>query len=59
MTGATIPPITVKGRYSSRVETFDVADGGVVGFRCHGALMWPTYVASILKPDLGISFRPA
>jgi len=46
------------GRYSSRVEAFDVADGAVVSFRCHGALIWPTYVASILKPDLAISLRP-
>jgi hypothetical protein len=47
------------GRYSSRVKAFDVADGGVVSFRCHGAMIWPTYVASILKPDLAISLRPA
>jgi hypothetical protein len=47
------------GRYSSRVEAFDVADGGVVSFRCHGAMIWPTYVASIIKPDLAISLRPA
>ena len=42
-----------------RVEAFDVSDGGVVSFRCHGAMIWPTYVASILKPDLAISLRPA
>jgi hypothetical protein len=47
------------GRYSSRVETFDMADGGVVSFRCHGAMIWPTYVVSFLKPDLAISLRPA
>jgi hypothetical protein len=46
------------GRYSSRVEAFDVGDGAVVSFRCHGAMIWPTYVASILKPDLAISLRP-
>jgi hypothetical protein len=46
------------GRYSSRVEAFDVADGAVASFRCHGATIWPTYVASILKPDLAISLRP-
>jgi hypothetical protein len=46
------------GRYSSRVEVFDVADGGVVSFRCHGAMIWPTYVASFLKPDLAISLKP-
>jgi hypothetical protein len=47
------------GRYSSRNESFDVPDGDVVSFRCHGAVVWPTYVASIIKPDLAISLRPA
>jgi hypothetical protein len=45
------------GRYSSRDRSFDVADGEVVDFRCHGALIWPTYVASIVKPDLAISLK--
>lgn len=47
------------GRYSSRNKSFDVADGEVVSFRCHGAMVWPTYVASFLKPDLAISLRKA
>jgi hypothetical protein len=46
-----------KGRYASRTRTFDVAAGEVVHFRCNGARIWPTYVASIVKPDLGISLR--
>ena len=46
------------GRYSSQERSFDVADGGVVNFRVHGAMMWPRYVASIVKPDLAISLRP-
>jgi hypothetical protein len=46
-----------KGRYSSRTRTFDAADGEVINFRCNGARIWPTYVASIIKPDLGISLR--
>ena len=45
------------GRYSSRDRTFDVADGEVVNFRCHGAMIWPTYVASIVKSDLAISLK--
>jgi hypothetical protein len=45
------------GRYSSRNHSFDAADGEVVSFRCHGAMVWPTYVASFVKPDLGISLR--
>jgi len=45
------------GRYSSRSKTFDSADGAVVEFRCHGAMMWPRYAASIVKPDLAVSLR--
>jgi hypothetical protein len=45
------------GRYSSRPHDFDSADGEVVNFRCHGAMMWPRYVASIVKPDLALSLR--
>jgi hypothetical protein len=26
-------------------------------FRTHGAMVWPRYVASIIKPDLAISFK--
>jgi hypothetical protein len=44
-----------KGRYSSREQAFTMADGDVVSFRCHGAEVWPRYVASIIKPDLAIS----
>jgi hypothetical protein len=46
-----------RGRYSSQDRSFDVADGDFVNFRCHGAMLWPRYVASIVKPDLAISLR--
>lgn len=46
-----------KGRYSSPDLTFDVADGQVANFRCHGAMMWPRYVASIVAPTIAISLR--
>ena len=46
-----------RGRYSSRDRSFDVADGEVIRFRCHGAMVWPRYVASIVAPDLGISLK--
>ncbi|MDA8047364.1 MAG: hypothetical protein M0Z30_19360 [Actinomycetota bacterium] len=46
-----------KGRYSSRDQVFDIDDGQTVNFRCHGAMMWPRYVASIVKPDLAIALR--
>jgi hypothetical protein len=45
------------GRYASRELAFDVADGEVLNLRCHGAMVWPRYVASIVKPDLAISLR--
>jgi hypothetical protein len=44
-------------RYSSREHSFDAADGETVNFRCHGAMIWPLYVASIVKPDLAISLK--
>ncbi|MGH9098205.1 MAG: hypothetical protein ACRDWB_12370 [Acidimicrobiales bacterium] len=45
------------GRYSSHDLSFDVADGEVVDFRCRGAMIWPVYLASIVKPDLAISLK--
>jgi len=45
------------GRYSSQEDSFDVTDGDVVDFRCHGAMIWPTYVASIVKPNIAISLK--
>lgn len=44
-----------KGRYSSPELAFDVADGDVAEFRCHGAMMWPRYVASAFVPSMAIS----
>ena len=45
------------GRYSSQDHSFQAVDGEVVNFRCHGAMIWPRYVASIVKPDLAISLK--
>jgi hypothetical protein len=42
------------GRYSSRDHAFDAADDAVVSFRCNGAIIWPLYLASLVKPDLGL-----
>ncbi len=46
-----------KDRYSSPDVTFDVADGQTASFRCHGAMMWPRYVASAVVPTLAISLH--
>jgi hypothetical protein len=46
-----------KDRYSSRPRPFDVRDGETVAFQAHGTMVWPRYVASIVKPDLAIVLR--
>jgi hypothetical protein len=46
-----------KGRYSSRELSFDVADGDLSNFRCHGVRIWPMYVASIVVPTIAISLK--
>lgn len=45
------------GRYSSQDQSFEAADGEVVTFQVHGAMVWPRWVASMLKPDLAISLK--
>jgi hypothetical protein len=45
------------GRYSSRERSFDAVDRETISFRCHGANIWPLYVASIVKPDLAIALK--
>jgi hypothetical protein len=46
-----------RGRYSSLAHPFDVSDGETATFRCHGAMVWPRFVASLVKPDLAISLH--
>ena len=46
-----------KGRYSSRDQSFEAADGEIVNFRAHGIRIWPLYVASIFVPNLAISLK--
>jgi hypothetical protein len=45
------------GRYSSRDRSFEAEDGEMVTFRVHGAMVWPRWVVSMLKPDLAISLK--
>jgi hypothetical protein len=44
-------------RFASRERSFDAADGQHVRFWCRSQLIWPMYVASLVKPDLWISLR--
>ena len=43
------------GRYTSGRHRFDAADGETVNFRCNGAVIWPVYLASLVKPDLALT----
>jgi hypothetical protein len=45
------------GRYSSEDRSFEAADGDTIMFRVHGAMLWPRWVVSVLKPDLAISLK--
>jgi hypothetical protein len=45
------------GRYSSRPRSFDVADGGAVGFRCYGGRIWPIFLASFFVPSLAFTLK--
>lgn len=45
------------GRNSSRVRTFDAADGETVGFRCSGKSILPVFLASFVVPSLALSLR--
>jgi hypothetical protein len=45
------------GRYSSRAQSFDIADGANIRFRCNGAILWPQYVASLFVPTIGLKLK--
>jgi hypothetical protein len=40
------------GRDSSRIQTFDAAEGEVVAFRCTGKRFLPMFLASFVVPSL-------
>jgi hypothetical protein len=46
-----------KGRYSSREQSFDAADGQAVNFQCHGCRIWPLWLASFVVPTLAIALK--
>ncbi len=47
----------LRGRYSSRSHVFEASEDEVVSFRCHGANLWPIWVASYAVPTLAIALR--
>ena len=46
------------GRNSSRIVSFDAADGEVVAFRCTGKRFLPIFLASFVAPRLALTLRP-
>jgi len=42
------------GRYSSGTQTFVVADGDTVDFRCYGGRLWPMYLISFAVPSVAL-----
>jgi hypothetical protein len=42
------------GRKSSSTETFDVAEGQIVAFRCTGKRFLPIFLASFIAPRLAL-----
>jgi hypothetical protein len=47
-----------KGRYSSAERSFYAVEGESASFRCHGASVWPRWVASRIVPSIAISLTP-
>ncbi|WP_125610657.1 hypothetical protein [Specibacter cremeus] len=45
------------GRLRSPERPFDVTENGTARFWCRGAQIWPVYVATFVKPDLGITLK--
>jgi len=45
------------GRNSSRTQTFDVAEGETVAFRCTGKRILPIFLASFVVPSLALSLN--
>ena len=45
------------GRHSSAERNFEATEGQVASFSCRGAMVWPMYVAALVKPDLWISLK--
>jgi hypothetical protein len=46
-----------EGRYSSPNQSFEVAEGEVVDFRCYGGRIWPIYLASFVVPSLALTLK--
>jgi hypothetical protein len=45
------------GRNSSRIKTFDAAEGETVAFRCGGKRILPIFLLSFVVPSLALSLH--
>jgi hypothetical protein len=45
------------GRNSSATKTFDIAEGGMVSFRCGGKRIAPIFLLSFVVPSLALSLK--
>ena len=45
------------GRNSSRIKTFDVADGEIASSRCGGKSILPIFLLSFVVPSLALTLR--
>ena len=45
------------GRYSSRSQPFNAAEGETVAFRCTGKSILPIFLASFVVPSLGLKLK--
>jgi hypothetical protein len=45
------------GRKSSRTQTFDIAEGHTISFRCTGKSFLPVFLASFFVPSLALHLR--
>jgi len=45
------------GRNSSRIKTFDAAEGQTVAFRCTGKSLLPIFLVSFVVPSLALQLR--
>jgi len=47
------------GRYSSQELSFQVTDGQVISFNCHGRRIMPIFLASFVVPSLALKLTQA
>ena len=44
-------------RFLSRERSFEADDEETVSFSCRSQMLWPMYIAALVKPDLWISLK--